>query len=33
MEKLAEQAKVKQQAGQKLSMEELRALMESDGLG
>jgi len=32
MEKLAEQAKAKQQAGQKLSMEELRALMETDGI-
>ncbi|MFW9831554.1 MAG: coiled-coil protein [Candidatus Thorarchaeota archaeon] len=32
MEKLAEQARVKQQNGQKLTMEELRALMEADGL-
>jgi phosphoserine phosphatase len=32
LEQLAEQAKVKQQAGKKLSMEELRALMEADGL-
>ncbi|MFX1510878.1 MAG: hypothetical protein ACFFBR_11295, partial [Promethearchaeota archaeon] len=32
LERLAEQAKTKQQTGQKLSMEELRALMEVDGL-
>jgi len=32
MEKLAEQAREKQKTGQKLSMQELRALMESDGL-
>ena len=32
MEKLAEQAREKQKMGQKLSMQELRALMESDGL-
>jgi phosphoserine phosphatase len=32
MEKLAEQARAKQQSGQKLNLEELRALMEMDGL-
>jgi len=32
MEKLAEHAREKQKTGQKLSMQELRALMESDGL-
>lgn len=32
MEKIAEQARVKQQTGKKLNMEELRALMESNGL-
>ncbi|MFX1510874.1 MAG: coiled-coil protein [Promethearchaeota archaeon] len=32
LERLAEQAKTKQQAGQKLSLEELRALMEVDGI-
>ena len=32
MEKLAEQAREKHKTGQKLSMQELRALMESDGL-
>lgn len=32
MEKLAEQARTKHQTGQKLSMQELRALFESDGL-
>ena len=32
MEKLADQAREKQKTGQKLSMQELRALMESDGL-
>lgn len=32
MEKLAEQARVKQESGQKLSLQELRALMESDEL-
>lgn len=32
MDKLAEQAREKQKTGQKLSMQELRALVESDGL-
>jgi len=32
LEKLAEQARAKQESGQKLSLQELRALMESDGL-
>ena len=32
MERLAEQARTKQQTGQKLSIQELRALMETNGL-